>query len=68
MEISAGGPFSVTFTHPGYAPATVQVRIQPGQPGVSDPKFSPNPVFVQLKPAAKKKPAAAEPQKLAPGR
>jgi hypothetical protein len=68
MEISAEGPFTVTFTHPGYAPITVGVQMQPGQPGVSDPKFSPNPVFVQLAPQAKKKPAAPGPQKLGPGR
>ena len=66
MEISADGPFTVTFTHPGYAPATVGVQMQTGQPGVSGLKFSPNPVFVQLAPQAKKKPAAA-PQKLGPG-
>ena len=41
MEISADAPFTVTFTHPGYAPAAVNIRIQPGQPGVSDPQFSP---------------------------
>ena len=35
MEISAAGPFTVTFTHPGYAPATVDVRMQSG-PGVSE--------------------------------
>jgi hypothetical protein len=68
MEISAEGPFTVTFTHPGYAPITVGVQMQPGQPGVSDPKFSPNPVFVQLAPQARKKPAAPGPQKLGPGR
>lgn len=68
MEISADGPFTVTFTRSGYAPASVQVRIEPGQPGVSDPRFAPNPVFVQLKPQAQKKPPPGEPQKLAPAR
>jgi hypothetical protein len=68
MEISADGPFTVTFTHPGYTPATVDIRMQPGQAGVSDPKFSPNPVFVQLVPQARKKPAPSGPQKLGPGR
>jgi len=67
MEISADGAFTVTFTHPGYTPTTVTVGMQPGQPGVSDPKFSPNPVFVQLVPQSKKKPAVSGPQKLAPG-
>ncbi len=68
MEISADAPFTVTFTHPGYAPAAVNIRIQPGQPGVSDPQFSPNPVFVQLAPQARKKPATSGPQKLGPAR
>jgi hypothetical protein len=68
MEISTDGPFTVTFTHPGYASTTVNIRMQPGQPGVSDPKFSPNPVFVQLTPQSKRKPAAQGPQELAPRR
>ena len=68
MEISADAPFTVTFTHPGYAPAAVNIRIQPGQPGVSDPQFSPNPVFVRLAPQARKKPATSGPQKLGPAR
>ena|SRR5712691_11196492 len=68
MEISADGPFTVTFTHPGYAPATVDIGMQPGQPGVSNPKFSPNPVFVQLAPQARKKPAVSGPQQLGPAR
>jgi hypothetical protein len=67
MEISADAAFTVTFTHPGYTPTTVTVGMQPGQQGVSDPKFSPNPVFVQLVPQSKKKPAVSGPQKLAPG-
>jgi hypothetical protein len=46
LEISANEPFTVTFTHPGYAPTTINIRLQPGQAGISDPKFSPNPVFV----------------------
>ena len=68
MEISTNEPFTVTFTHPGYAPTTVNVRMQPGQPGVSDPKFSPNPVFVQLTPQSKRKPAVSGPQQLGPAR
>ena len=68
MEISTDGPFTVTFTHPGYAPTTVNIRMQPGQPGVSDPKFAPNPVFVQLTPQSKRKPAVSGPQELAPKR
>jgi hypothetical protein len=51
MEVSSDRPFSVTFKQRGYAPSTVNVQIQRGQPGVTDPKFSPNPVFVQLTPS-----------------
>jgi hypothetical protein len=68
VEIFADGPFTVTFTHPGYVPTTVNIRLQPGQPGVSDAKFSPNPVFVQLTPQTKKKPAVSGPLKLGPAR
>jgi hypothetical protein len=68
MEIAADGPFTVTFTHPGYAPTTVDIGTQPGQPGVSNPKFSPNPVFVQLIPQSKKKPGLPGPQQLGPER
>jgi TolA-binding protein len=50
MEVSSDKPFSVTFTQRGYAPSTVNVQIQRGQPGVANPKFAPNPVFVQLTP------------------
>jgi len=51
MEVSSDRPFSVTFQQRGYAPSTVTIQIQRGQPGVTDPKFSPNPVFVQLTPS-----------------
>ena len=50
MEVSTDRPFSVTFKQRGYAPSTVNIQIQRAQPGVTDPKFSPNPVFVQLTP------------------
>jgi hypothetical protein len=64
MEVSADGPFTVTFTRAGYAPTMVSVRIQPGQPGVSDPKFAPNPVFAQLARAGK--PKSAKPMATTP--
>jgi lipoprotein NlpI len=54
MEISAAEPFTVTFTRQGYAPSTIDVRIQPGQAGVSNATFSPNPIFVRLAPANRK--------------
>jgi hypothetical protein len=50
MKVSSDKPFSVTFKHRGYAPGTVNIQIQRGQPGLTDPEFSPNPVFVQLTP------------------
>jgi hypothetical protein len=67
MEVSAEAPFTVTFSQQGFAPNTVSVKIQPGQMGVSDPKFAPNPVFAQLAPVAgPPKPAAPAPAKKKP--
>src|SRR6266700_4049980 len=54
MEISANGGFTVAFTHDGYSASTVSVKVEPAQPG-SDPKFAPNPVFVQLTPVPNSK-------------
>jgi hypothetical protein len=69
MEISASAPFTVTFTRPGYASATVDVGMHPPQPGLSNAKFSPNPVFVQLaREATKKSSRLPPPQKLGPER
>ncbi len=51
MEVSTDRPFSVTFKQRGYTLSTVTIQIQRAQPGVADPKFSPNPVFVQLTPS-----------------
>ena len=69
LEVPATGAFSVTFTREGYVAQTVPVQIQPGQEAASV-KFTPNPVFAQLGPAAgaKKKPAkpAAKPAATAP--
>jgi len=48
LELSAEGPFTVTFTHEGYEPTTVQVKIQHARMGVSERKFAPNPVSAQL--------------------
>jgi hypothetical protein len=74
LEISAEGPFTVTFNYEGYAPTTVQVQIQHAQMGISNPKFAPNPVFAHLdvvaKPTpskpAKKKVSTAQPLHAAP--
>jgi hypothetical protein len=48
LEVSADGPFTVTFTHEGYASTTVQVKIQHARMGVSERQFAPNPVSAQL--------------------
>ena len=77
LELSAEGPFTVTFTHEGYEPTTVEVKIQHARMGVSERKFAPNPVLAQLAavappappppPSPPKKPTAtAQPPKAAP--
>jgi hypothetical protein len=79
LELSAEGPFTVTFTHEGYEPTTVQVKIQHARMGVSERKFAPNPVSAQLaavappappppapKAAPKKPVATAQPRQVAP--
>jgi len=78
LELSAEGPFTVTFTHEGYEPTTVEVKIQHARMGVSERKFAPNPVLGQLAavappapppppPSPPKKPVAtAQPPKAAP--
>ena len=63
LEVSAEGPFTVTFTHEGYASTTVQVKIQGARMGVSNRKFAPNPVFAQLDPVAKPEPPQTAPKK-----
>jgi hypothetical protein len=62
----AGNEFTVSFTLPGYEPQTVPVRsvvstepvdYDAGQTG--GPRLVPNPVFVELQPAAPAPPPAA---------
>jgi len=48
LEITAEGPFTVTFTQEGYEPTSVEVKIQHARMGVSERKFAPNPVSAQL--------------------
>jgi hypothetical protein len=50
MELSVDGPFTVTFTRPGFASSTVSVQLEAGQPGASEAKFAPDPVFAALRP------------------
>jgi hypothetical protein len=50
IELPIDGPFTVTFTHLGFAPSTVAVQIEAAQKGASDAKFVPDPVFAALQP------------------
>lgn len=56
MSVSAS-EFTVTFTHPGYQPQTVPVKVaqmnEPLDPefGPPAPRMVPNPVYVELQPA-----------------
>jgi hypothetical protein len=54
--------FSVTFTLAGYEPQPVNVHVAPAEGMFSDPttRVDPNPVFAQLQPEPKKKPAPAK--------
>jgi hypothetical protein len=63
LEVSADGPFTVTFTHEGYESTIVQVKIQHARMGVSDRKFAPNPVVAQLAAVAKLEPPQPPPKK-----
>ena len=63
LEVAADGPFTVTFTHEGYASATVQVKIQHARMGVSERQFTPNPVSAQLAPVAEPAPPQPAPKK-----
>ena len=69
LEVTAEGPFTLTFTHDGYTPATVEVKIRQARMGVSGRQFTPNPAFAELAPVppperprvVPKKPVAAAP-------
>jgi len=65
LEVSAEGPFTATFTHEGYAPSTLEVKILHAKMGVSNRQFAPNPVLAHLDPAAPPPPPAPAP-KVAP--
>jgi hypothetical protein len=56
LEVTAEGPFTVTFTHAGHVSTTVQVKIQHARMGVSDRKFAPNPVVARLDPVPEPEP------------
>jgi len=62
MELLGERPFSVTFTHRGFASSTVPVEIEAPQLGTSGPKFAPNPVFAALQPIPEPKKPIPEPK------
>jgi hypothetical protein len=65
-------PFTVTLTRKGFVPKTIPVQIEPAQPGVSDAKFAPDPIFAALQPLpapeARSKPARSAVTSVAPPR
>src|SRR5262249_4674560 len=61
IELVVERPFTVTFTHRGFVSSTVPVETEPPQPGTSDAKFSPDPVFAALQPIPE--PKILEPKK-----
>jgi hypothetical protein len=50
IELMVDGPFTVTFTHPGFVSRMLSVETEAPQPGNSDAKFAPDPVFAALQP------------------
>src|SRR5262249_18217341 len=56
LEITTDQPFSIMLAHSGYEATTVDVQIANAQ-------FTPNPISVQLRPAAQRKPGAQAPGK-----
>jgi hypothetical protein len=55
IELVVERPFTVTFTHRGFVSSTVPVETEAPQPGTSDAKFSPDPVFAALQPISEPK-------------
>ncbi len=72
LSVQPGSEFSVTFALSGYQPQTVSVRPET-EGAAAAPRLAPNPVHVDLRPAAppkkpvaKKKPVAAAARPAAP--
>ena len=55
--------FTVSFTLPGYQPQTVPVRVAAAEGGEGEARLVPNPVFVELLPAAPPPPMRKPPPK-----
>ncbi len=62
IELVVDGPFTVTFTHRGFASSTVPVEIEAPQPGTSDAKLSPDSAFATLHPIPEPKKPLPEPK------
>jgi hypothetical protein len=58
LEVTAEGPFTLTFTHDGYTSTTMQVRVRAD--GMGGRIFTPNPVFAELAPNAERPREAAK--------
>jgi PEGA domain len=63
LEVTAEGPFTITFTHEGYEPTTLTVKILHAKMGVSERQFAPNPVLASLAPAEPPAPPPPPPKK-----
>jgi len=63
LEVTAEGPFTVTFTHEGFEPTTMTVKIQHAKMGVSERQFSPNPLLASLAPVEPPPPPPPPPKK-----
>jgi hypothetical protein len=58
LEVTAEGPFTLTFTHDGYTSTTMQVRVRAD--GMGGRIFTPNPVLAELAPNAERPRQAAK--------
>ena len=63
LEVTAEGPFTITFTYEGYEPTTITVKILHAKMGVSERQFSPNPVLASLAPVEPPPPPPPPPKK-----
>jgi hypothetical protein len=60
LTVAAEGEIAITVAMNGFQPQTVPVRSQGGSDG---PRLQPNPVYVELEPAAPSRPAKKAPAK-----
>ncbi len=60
LTVTASGELGITFAMNGFQPQTVAVRAEPSADG---PRLQPNPVYVELQPAAPQRPQRKAPSK-----